>query len=236
MARASLTPSEAARQAGISRSTLYRAIRSGRLSATTDTQGKPRIDAAELSRLYHLVPHETSQSASVTHQSTQDATPGDTSVSAVLVATMQGRIAALETEVDHLKRALADAQNDKHRLLGLLEVRQLPKPKLKEEPRERFAAGLGAYQRGDYATALREFRALAARGDARGQFNLGIQHAKGWGTPVDLVRAYAWWSLAAAQGHKNASKVIDAIRKKMTQDQIAAAQTLRRGLHAKIRG
>ncbi len=34
--------------------------------------------------------------------------------------------------------------------------------------------GIVAYHRGDYATALREFRVLAAQGDADAQHNLGV--------------------------------------------------------------
>ncbi len=36
-----------------------------------------------------------------------------------------------------------------------------------------FQAGLGAYNRGDYATALKEFQPLAGQGHAEAQFHLG---------------------------------------------------------------
>ncbi len=36
-----------------------------------------------------------------------------------------------------------------------------------------------AYNRGDYATALRIFRQLADQGDARAQYNLGYMYANG---------------------------------------------------------
>jgi TPR repeat protein len=49
-----------------------------------------------------------------------------------------------------------------------------------------YAAGLGAYERGDYATALREFRPLAERGNPGAQFNLGQLYAKGHGVPLTL--------------------------------------------------
>ncbi len=39
--------------------------------------------------------------------------------------------------------------------------------------------GVAAFKRGDYATALREFRVLAAQGDADAQFNLGTMYEKG---------------------------------------------------------
>jgi hypothetical protein len=36
-----------------------------------------------------------------------------------------------------------------------------------------FAAGVEAYARGDYATAMREFRPLAQQGHVPAQYNLG---------------------------------------------------------------
>ncbi len=46
--------------------------------------------------------------------------------------------------------------------------------------------GFLAYTRGDYVTALREWRPLAEQGDAGAQFNLGAMYDKGRGGPVDL--------------------------------------------------
>ena len=37
-----------------------------------------------------------------------------------------------------------------------------------------------------------------------------------------------WWSLSAAQGHKNAAKIRDAVAKLMTPTQIAKAERLAR--------
>ncbi len=42
-----------------------------------------------------------------------------------------------------------------------------------------FQAGVVAYERGDYATALTEFRPLAQQGHAGAQFNLGQMYRKG---------------------------------------------------------
>ncbi len=42
-------------------------------------------------------------------------------------------------------------------------------------------AGVEAYHRGDYATALTEFRPLAQQGDADAQFYLGFMYSKGRG-------------------------------------------------------
>ena len=52
-----------------------------------------------------------------------------------------------------------------------------------------FAEGVAAYNRGDYATALREMRTLAEQGDAVAQYNLGLTYPKGHRGPPDYPRA-----------------------------------------------
>ncbi len=44
-----------------------------------------------------------------------------------------------------------------------------------------FQAGLDAYDRGDYETALNEYRPFADQGYATAQFNLGLMYASGQG-------------------------------------------------------
>ena len=48
-----------------------------------------------------------------------------------------------------------------------------------------YASGVKAYQRGDYATALRVFRQLADQGHASAQHNLGVMYDKSQGVPQD---------------------------------------------------
>ena len=60
--------------------------------------------------------------------------------------------------------------------------------------------GFAAYQSGDFATALREWRPLAEKGDADAQFNLGVMYSKGQGVPQDYKTAVKWYTLAAEQG------------------------------------
>ncbi len=67
-----------------------------------------------------------------------------------------------------------------------------------------FQAGLEAYNRGDYMTALREFRPLADQGGASAQNNLGVLYGKGQGVPQDYAQARHWWEKAAAQGDAKA--------------------------------
>ncbi len=52
-----------------------------------------------------------------------------------------------------------------------------------------FEAGVEAYNRGDYATALKEWRPLAKRGDANAQYYLGVMHQNGEGVPQNYALA-----------------------------------------------
>jgi len=63
-----------------------------------------------------------------------------------------------------------------------------------------FQAGVDAYKRGDYDTALKEFRLLAEQGDTSAQNNLGLMYGNGQGVPQDYQEAVRWFRLAAEQG------------------------------------
>jgi TPR repeat protein len=63
-----------------------------------------------------------------------------------------------------------------------------------------FGNGLEAYSRGDFATALRQWRPLAERGDANCEYNLGLLYAGGKGVPRDYSQAQEWYEKAAKQG------------------------------------
>ena len=64
-----------------------------------------------------------------------------------------------------------------------------------------FQKGVKAYERGDYATALREFRLVAKQGDADAQFYLGLMYYEGQGVPQDYAEAVKWYRKAAEQGN-----------------------------------
>ena len=57
-------------------------------------------------------------------------------------------------------------------------------------------AGLDAYERGDYAAALNEWRPLAEQGDVLAQYYLGTMYADGEGVPQDPAEATKWFRLA----------------------------------------
>ena len=67
-----------------------------------------------------------------------------------------------------------------------------------------FDAGLAAYTRGDFVTALREWTPLAEQGDADAQYKLGVMYASGRGVPQDDAQAVAWYRRAAEQEHARA--------------------------------
>lgn len=63
-----------------------------------------------------------------------------------------------------------------------------------------YEKGYNAAIRGDFTTALREFRPLAEQGDAKAQQNLGSMFQAGVGVPQDYAEALKWFRLAAEQG------------------------------------
>ncbi len=67
-----------------------------------------------------------------------------------------------------------------------------------------FRAGVEAYERGDYATAYKEWLPLAEQGLAGAQFFLGNMYADGEGVPEDDAEAVKWYRKAAEQGHARA--------------------------------
>lgn len=64
-----------------------------------------------------------------------------------------------------------------------------------------YVTASNAYQRGDYATALREFRPLAQRGNVLAQYKLGLMYNNGEGVPKDLHEAVNWFYRAASLGY-----------------------------------
>ena len=60
--------------------------------------------------------------------------------------------------------------------------------------------GFAAYERGDYATALSEWRLLAEQGDIDVQLYLGLMYYRGRGVLQDYETAAQWFRRAAEQG------------------------------------
>lgn len=67
-----------------------------------------------------------------------------------------------------------------------------------------FEAGIAAARAGDYATALREWRALAEQGHRDAQFNLALLYENGLGIAADAREAARWYRRAAEQQDRQA--------------------------------
>jgi hypothetical protein len=64
-----------------------------------------------------------------------------------------------------------------------------------------FEDALAAYERNDYAEAVKWYRLAADQGDAQAQSNLGFMYDNGRGVAQDFAEAVKWYWLAADQGH-----------------------------------
>lgn len=103
-----LSLAEAARQCGVAKSTINRAVRSGRLSARRREDGSYELDPAEVSRVYTLrAPERTAdQSRSVT----RSAQASDEAHTAAHTAALEARVAGLEALLLETRAARDDAR------------------------------------------------------------------------------------------------------------------------------
>ncbi len=67
-----------------------------------------------------------------------------------------------------------------------------------------FKEGMAAYERGDYAATVKEWRPLAEQGDATAQHHLAWLYLIGRGVPQDYEEAIRWFRKAAEQGDSDA--------------------------------
>ena len=65
-------------------------------------------------------------------------------------------------------------------------------------------AGVEAWEKGDYQSAVTRWRGPAVAGNPDAQFNLGQAYKLGRGVPADLGQAEEWYRKAAIQGHPQA--------------------------------
>ena len=63
---------------------------------------------------------------------------------------------------------------------------------------------------------------------------LGVCYYRGQGVPQDLVQAYAWMNLAAAEGLARAAEGRAEVAENMTREQIAEGQAMTRELLRKL--
>ena len=64
--------------------------------------------------------------------------------------------------------------------------------------------GYKAYEKKDYATALKLWQPLAEKGVAKAKHYLGFMYQNGFGVEQDVEEAVKWYRAAARQGHAKA--------------------------------
>jgi TPR repeat protein len=74
-----------------------------------------------------------------------------------------------------------------------------------------FSTGLAAYNKGDYVTAVKEWRPLADQGVAAAQYNLALMYLDGHGVPQDLAEAVKWFKRSADQDYTQAQHNLGAM-------------------------
>ena len=103
----------AAEMAGTSKSSIFRAIRSGRLSAARSDDGSFQIELSELLRAFP--PHASRSDTPRPTSSGQSDTPGGTGDLAVRNASLEGEVKTLSTEVRLLREAVDRLERDRDR-------------------------------------------------------------------------------------------------------------------------
>ena len=87
------------------------------------------------------------------------------------------------------------------------------------------------YQRGhgvnpDYEKAMMWYSKAAEQGHRAAYNNIGFLYVAGLGVEKDFVQAHLWYTKAVVAGSKEGKRLRSVIQKKMTDDQIAAAEKL----------
>ena len=67
-----------------------------------------------------------------------------------------------------------------------------------------YKNGIIAFERGDYKTALKEFKDLAEQKDSRGQYGMGLMYDLGTGVSTNFEESVKWYKLSAEQGNADA--------------------------------
>jgi hypothetical protein len=108
--------SQAAKMTGKTRTTIYKKIKSGELSAELGEDGNRLIDTAELLRVFGelVTPDTVSMDVHAIHSETPQVTP-----------LLERQISLLEAENKRLHEQIASDRREKERLLGLLEKQTL---------------------------------------------------------------------------------------------------------------
>jgi TPR repeat protein len=92
--------------------------------------------------------------------------------------------------------------------------------------------GMVSYNRGDYMPAIRLFRPLAEKGNARAQGLLGVMYRRGQGVARSSVHAFLWLSRAAASGDPAAKAELHEVSQTMTPEELSKAREMAQACEA----
>ena len=121
-----LSISAAARTAGVSRTTIQKAIKTGRLSVTTNAAGNRVIDLSELLRVYGPLQPTLQGVAVPTRQPTAGEVGGQVASPVALIEVLHEQLClALERE--------QQSRDERNRLLTMLEVEQTARRDLEQK-------------------------------------------------------------------------------------------------------
>lgn len=131
---AQLKLSEAARQVGVSRPTIYKYVQDGKLSVTKDRKGQNQVDVSELLRVFGTLKSETEiqddKLNRMQHRQRQTDTPPSVALQ-IEVERLRAQLEARAAEVSMLKERVTElkdreqyADQERQKLLALLEQSQ----------------------------------------------------------------------------------------------------------------
>jgi hypothetical protein len=117
-----LTLGKAARLTGLNKTTLSRAIKAGRLSATRRDDGGYLVEPAELERVYAIKAQADASPAAVaaTGRVPQSAAPPGAPETAARIATLEAQVQGLEALLTEVRAAKDLAQEQNRQLLAAL--------------------------------------------------------------------------------------------------------------------
>ena len=95
---------------------------------------------------------------------------------------------------------------------------------------------MAAYNRGDYVPAIRLFRPLAEQGNAKAQSLIGVMYRRGQGVARNSVRAFLWFSRAAARGDAKAKAQLHDVSQAMTPQELSRRGKWRRPARPRTTG
>lgn len=118
---AQLTVRQAAEQVQVTRQTINRHIRQGKLSATRDHEGMQRIDTSELIRCYGPFPPVPAASTGTSSTKFQPSGEQATVAHQVEVERLKVRLEAAEAALAVAQERIAEGRADRDRLMEILD-------------------------------------------------------------------------------------------------------------------